>query len=125
MRIDMQDRGGGIEFLFPYATLEPARDLLLQMFMGEKFGRDSIWESHLAREIWVTDVDLEALLDEHSVTLREIMELKVGSVLPLNTRADSRIILRCGDVPMLTGKIGRIGDNLAVEVEDRISAEAE
>lgn len=125
MRIDMQDRGGGIEFLFPYATLEPARELLLQMFMGEKFGRDSIWESHLAREIWVTDLDLEALLDEHSVTLREIMELKVGSVLPLNTRPDSRIILRCGDVPMLTGKIGRIGDNLAVEVEDRITAATE
>ena len=42
-RIDMEDRGGKIETLLPYATLEPVRDLLLQMFMGEKFGRDAIW----------------------------------------------------------------------------------
>ena len=67
LRIDLEDRGGTIEFLIPYATLEPARDLLLQMFMGEKFGRDSIWENHLAREIWVTDVELEAVLEEQTV----------------------------------------------------------
>jgi len=47
MRIDMGDRGGRVEILIPYATLEPVRELLLQMFMGEKFGRDSIWETHL------------------------------------------------------------------------------
>ena len=41
LRIDMEDRGGRIEILIPYATLEPIRELLLQMFMGEKFGRDS------------------------------------------------------------------------------------
>ncbi len=41
LRIDMEDRGGTIELLLPYATIEPIRDVLLQMFMGEKFGRDS------------------------------------------------------------------------------------
>ena len=46
LRIDMEDRGGRLELLLPYATLEPVRELLLQMFMGEKFGRDSIWETH-------------------------------------------------------------------------------
>ena len=56
LRIDMEDRGGRIELMLPYATLEPVRELLLQMFMGEKFGRDSIWETHLANELWNTDV---------------------------------------------------------------------
>ena len=40
LRVDMEDRGGKIELLLPYATLEPVRELLLQQFMGEKFGRD-------------------------------------------------------------------------------------
>ena len=40
LRIDMEDRGGRMELLLPYATLEPVRELLLQQFMGEKFGRD-------------------------------------------------------------------------------------
>jgi len=54
LRIDMEDRGGRIEMLLPYATLEPIRKMLLQQFMGEKFGRDNIWESHLATELWST-----------------------------------------------------------------------
>jgi flagellar motor switch protein FliM len=62
IKIDIDGRGGLLEILTPYATLEPVRDLLLQMFMGEKFGHDSIWETHLARQLLVTAVELEALL---------------------------------------------------------------
>src|SRR5580693_4456009 len=51
LRIDMEDRGGNVELLLPYSTIEPIRDVLLQMFMGEKFGRDPIWEGHLATEV--------------------------------------------------------------------------
>jgi flagellar motor switch protein FliM len=120
MRIDMEDRGGTIEFLIPYATLEPARDLLLQMFMGEKFGRDSIWEGHLAREIWVTDVDLEAVLEEQTVSLNYVAKLEVGSMLKLRSRPDSAVTLRCGSVPMLRGKVGQRGDNLCIQVEEKL-----
>ena len=120
MRIDMDTRGGMIEFLLPYATLEPVRDTLLQMFMGEKFGRDSIWENHLAREMRQTSVTLDAVLDEQSVSLQDVMRLKVGSLLLLNTRPDSEVVLRCGTVPMLSGRMGRHGERLAVRVEQRI-----
>ncbi len=123
MRIDLDDRGGTLEFLLPYATLEPARDLLLQMFMGEKFGRDSIWEGHLSREIWQTEVDLEAVLDEYTIMLGEVMNLKVGDVLHLNTRPDSSIVLRCGHVPLLRARVGKVRHRLAVHVEERIRSE--
>src|SRR6202035_1440812 len=72
LRIDMEDRGGRTELLLPYATLEPIRKLLLQQFMGEKFGRDSIWESHLATELWSTKVDIEAILDEQTMPLNQV-----------------------------------------------------
>src|SRR5437868_10197709 len=52
LRIEMDDRGGKIEILLPYATIEPIREQLLQMYMGEKFGRDPIWADHLATEIF-------------------------------------------------------------------------
>ena len=123
MRIDLDDRGGTVEFLLPYATLEPARDLLLQMFMGEKFGRDSIWEGHLSREIWQTDVELEAVLDEYTIMLGEVMHLKVGDVLHLNARPDSSIVLRCGNVPLLRARVGKVRNRLAVHVEERIRNE--
>ena len=118
LRVDIDDRGGTVEVLIPYATLEPVRDVLLQMFMGEKFGRDSIWEGHLARKMWVTDLGLEAVLDEQTLPLGQVMDLAVGSTLPLNARPDSPVHLRCAGVPLLVGRVGRIGDALAVRIED-------
>src|SRR6266478_8606565 len=84
LRIDMEDRGGRIELLLPYATLEPIRKMLLQQFMGEKFGRDNIWESHLATELWTTQTEVRAVLDEQQVSLRKVLDFKVGDTLLLN-----------------------------------------
>ena len=125
LRVDMEERGGCIEILLPYATLEPVRDLLLQGFMGERFGRDSIWEGHLAREIMTTDVELDAVLDEQVVTLGEALGFKVGTVLDLNATAESEILLRSGHVAMFKGFIGRAGDHLAVRIDHRKSEETD
>jgi len=117
LRIDMEDRGGRLELLIPYATLEPVRELLLQMFMGEKFGRDSIWETHLASELWNTDVHLAAVLDEITLPLEEVLSWRVGSRVLLNVAPDDVIELRCGDVPMFLGRMGRKGGNIAVRID--------
>lgn len=120
LRIDMEDRGGRLELLLPYATLEPVRELLLQMFMGEKFGRDSIWETHLAEELWLTEVQMEAVLDEQVMGLREVLNWKVGSKILLNAQPNSPIDLRCGDVSMFRGRMGRKGPHIAIRVDDKI-----
>ena len=116
LRIDMEDRGGRLEMLIPYATLEPVRELLLQMFMGEKFGRDSIWENHLASQLWQTEVTMSAVLDEVTSSLRDVLNWQVGSRLTLNTRPDGLVGLRCGDVSMFEGRMGRRKGNIAVRI---------
>ena len=70
LRIDMEDRGGELELLLPYATIEPIREVLLQMFMGEKFGRDPIWEGHLATEIGQAEIAVDAVLYEAKLPLQ-------------------------------------------------------
>ncbi len=120
LRIDMEDRGGRMEMLLPYATLEPVRELLLQMFMGEKFGRDSIWETHLANELWLTEIELEAILDQQTMRLSDVFALRPGSQIMLNATPESVVQLRCGDVALYTGRMGRKGDQLAVRIEDRL-----
>jgi len=120
LRVDMEDRGGRLELLLPYATLEPIRELLLQMFMGEKFGRDSIWESHLASELWSTNVDVEAVLEEQVLSLKDVMDLQIGQTLMLSSTPNSPVQLRCGGVPLLTGKMGKVGQQIAIRVEDQL-----
>ena len=124
LQIDMEDRGGCIELLIPYATLEPVRELLLQMFMGDKFGRDSIWETHLAEELWVTKVDLEAVVDRQMMRLAKVFDWKIGSRIMLNATADTLVELVCGDIPMYTGKMGKKGDKIAIKIEDKIDRQA-
>ncbi len=116
LRIDMEDRGGCVEILLPYATIEPIRELLLQNFMGDKFGRDPIWESHLATEIWHAQVEVDAVLFEGRLPLKRIMNLEVGDTLMLDVRPDALVKVRCGDAVLSEGRMGRIGDRVAVKV---------
>ncbi|WP_420348816.1 flagellar motor switch protein FliM [Pelagibius sp.] len=125
LRVDMEDRGGLIELLIPYATLEPVRELLLQMFMGEKFGRDSIWEGHLTAELWQTDISIDAVLDQVEMPLGEVLEWIEGSQLELNCTPNSKIELRCGDVSMFKGRMGRRSGHIAVQVADKIVREGD
>jgi flagellar motor switch protein FliM len=116
LRIDMEDRGGTAELLLPYATIEPIRGVLLQMFMGEKFGRDPIWEGHLATEIAQAEMSVDAVLFEAKLPLRRMMQLQVGDTLPLEIKPDALVSVRCGDVTLSEGRMGRVGDRVSVRV---------
>jgi flagellar motor switch protein FliM len=116
LRIDMEDRGGNVELLIPYATIEPIRNVLLQMFMGEKFGRDPIWEGHLATEIGKAQIAVDAVLYEAEIPLRQLMKLEVGDTLPLDMRPDALVSVRCGAVTLTEGRMGRVGDRVAIRV---------
>lgn len=117
LRVDMEDRGGRMELLLPYATLEPVRELLLQQFMGEKFGRDAIWETHLAEELWNTDIEIEIVLDEQEMRLSDVIALRPGSQIVLNVQPGAPVQLRCGSVPLFDGRVGRRKNRMAVRIE--------
>jgi flagellar motor switch protein FliM len=125
LRVDMGDRGGRVEILIPYATLEPIRELLLQMFMGEKFGRDSIWENHLTHELYKTDIQLQAILGEVTIPLGEMLNWEVGTQVMLPTSLTDELEMRCGHFPMYKGPVGQKQGNIAVRIERYIPPERE
>ncbi len=120
LRVDMDDRGGIIEILLPHATLEPVRDLLMQIFMGERFGQDSVWEKHLGDEVRLANIPVRAVLDEKTVPIRDVIDFKVGSTLLLDCTPNSEVALRCGDVTLTKGKLGRVGDKIAVSLTQAV-----
>jgi flagellar motor switch protein FliM len=116
LRIEMDDRGGKIEILLPYATIEPIREQLLQMFMGEKFGRDATWESHLATEIYSADVEIEAVLHEQDLPLSRMLAMKPGDTVMFERSPNDPVRLRCGDVDLTEAIMGHIGNHVSVRV---------
>lgn len=122
LRVDMEGRGGTIQILLPYATIEPIRDLLLQSFMGEKLGRDPVWEQHFATEIWQADLSVEAVLHETRLPLKDVLALEVGDTLTFEARADTLVTLRCGETVVSEGRIGRVEDRMAIQSRGRCVA---
>jgi flagellar motor switch protein FliM len=118
MRVEMDDRGGNLELVLPYATIEPIRDLLLQMFWGEKFGRDSIWESHLAGELCKMSLNIEAVLDEQVLPLDKVASLRLGDTLMLQAQPNLPVVMRCGRINMFKGHMGRAGNKVAIRVDE-------
>ena len=116
LKFDMEGRGGALHLLLPYATIEPIRELLLESFMGEKLGRDPIWENHLATEVWQADVDVTCVLHETRMPLKRVMKLEIGDTLMFDARPDSTVSLRCGDFVVTEGRIGRVDGKIAVQV---------
>ncbi|VAW23639.1 Flagellar motor switch protein FliM [hydrothermal vent metagenome] len=116
LRIDMDDRGGKVEILLPYATIEPIREQLLQMFMGEKFGRDATWEGHLASEVYAADTEVEAVLQEFDLPLSKVLALEEGETIMFERSPDDPVKLRCGDVHITDAVMGHIGKKISVRV---------
>ncbi len=116
LKVEMEERSGKLDILFPYATLEPIRLLLLQVLMGERFGKDSQWEHMLQQEVANVEVVLEATLKPKQALMSDIIKLKVGSTIVMDDILDDDIILHCCENNMFSGKVGKIGDKIGVEI---------
>lgn len=122
LHIDMDDRSGYLDLIVPYATLEPVRDQLSQQFMGERFGRDSIWESHLMSEILETEVQVSAIFEEKTVPLSTVLNIRPGMQIAFPYQSDTPIpvTLQCGQTPLFEGRLGQMHGKAAVKIERRL-----
>ena len=62
-------------------------------------------------------IQIDAVLDQQVMSLRDVMNFKVGQTLMLNSAPDSPIELKCGGIPLVKGHIGRVGPFVAVKVD--------
>jgi len=75
-----------------------------------------VWEGHLATEIGQASIAVEAVLYESEMPLKQLMSLDVGDTLTLELKPDALVTVRCGDVALTEGRMGRVGDKVAVRV---------
>jgi flagellar motor switch protein FliM len=52
--------------------------------------------------------------------ISQVRSLEVGQTLMLGATPDSKIPLRCRGVPLLTGRMGRVGTSVAVKVDEAV-----
>ncbi|BAI76436.1 flagellar motor switch protein (plasmid) [Azospirillum sp. B510] len=123
--VEVERRTGHIDIVIPYATLEPIRGKLVQMFMGEKFGHDTVWESHLKNELMRSKLELVAVLAETKVPLGEVLAWQKGQSLKLRISPDSTVMVFSKTIPLFAGHMGQRNDNIAVKIDTDLDTKQE
>jgi flagellar motor switch protein FliM len=81
--IEIGNNSGEIHFCIPYATLEPISDVLTSPLQGETLGVDQRWLKFFTQQIQTAEVELVANIGTTTLTLNEVINMKVGDIVPL------------------------------------------
>ena len=94
--------------------LEPIREVLDAGLQSDSDERDSRWVESIRRDVMNASVDLECEIIRRDISLRDIVDLKAGDIIPVNM-PECHVVTANG-VPMFEAKLGKSNDNLAVRV---------
>jgi flagellar motor switch protein FliM len=118
-RIDIGAIGGLVNFCFPYSMIEPIRDLLSNDLQGQPESVDDSWRQLLQQQLKSAEVEAIADLCILPTTLRAVLDMKVGDIIPVNL--NQLIELKVDGVPILQGSYGQFEDQYAIRVENLIN----
>lgn len=115
--VELDGGGGEMHITMPYAMVEPIREILDAGLQSDSDERDDRWVNALREDIMDAKVDLEAEIVTRELTLRDIVELRAGDIIPVNMPTTH--VLTANGVPMFNTQLGRSGENLALKIVHR------
>lgn len=116
--VELDGGGGELHITMPYSMVEPIREVLDAGLQSDTDERDDRWVRALQEDVMEARVDLEADLVRRDVTLRDIVDLREGDIIPITM--PEYTILTANGVPMFKTQLGQLNDNLAMRVLDFI-----
>lgn len=112
--IELDGGGGDFHIALPYSMLEPIRELLDAGVQSDREDTDQRWSAALKDEIMDVEVELEVGLGEVELTLRKIMEMEAGDIIPFDM--PDELVVKTEDLPSFRGKLGQVNDHYGLEV---------
>lgn len=119
--IEIGPVGGDFHVCMPYAMIEPIRDQLYEDMHGDRMEVDERWVNFLSSQVQSTEVKLVADLTQAEVTVRELLEMKIGDVISLDI-PDS-ITAHIEGVPVLECGYGVHNGQYALKVKRFLATE--
>ncbi|KLV05868.1 flagellar motor switch protein FliM [Photobacterium aquae] len=116
--IELDGGGGDFHMVMPYSMVEPIRELLDAGVQSDKMDTDVRWSKALRDEIMDVPVNLRAKLLDVDLTLRDLMELQAGDVIPIDLPESATVFVE--DLPTYRAKMGRAGDNVALKIIEKM-----
>lgn len=116
--IELEGGGGHLHVTFPYSMLEPIRDQLDTGLQSDRMEKDERWTQALREQLKDAEVEVEAELTSTVISLRQLMNLKAGDVLPINV---PKTLELCAEkMPLFRGTLGVSNGNHALQISEVI-----
>ena len=113
--IEMDNGGGSFKIILPYTMIEPIRSLLDKNMEDNKSYSDQRWEILLKEEIKSVEVDMNCILTEIDMSVRELSHLKEGDIIPIDK--PEKIISSIQNIPLIFGTFGESNGKSAFKIE--------
>ena len=115
---------GKLMLAIPYAAVEPAKKALTS---PPRLGgqRDAKFSQALAREIEAVEIEVRVEIGRRSLTLADLVELKAGDIITLNTNEGSPLPVFVQGRPKMTASPRVVGGGMAVEILKAIAQPAQ
>lgn len=118
LKIELDEQVKSLELMLPYKTIEPVKEQMQQVFLGDKFGTDQEWEKMLSETVYDVELPIEAVISNKVTTIEEIAKLKIGDTLVMDHPKDKDVTVRIGPVPLFSGKVGKVENKVAINLKD-------
>jgi flagellar motor switch protein FliM len=113
--VELGSVSGQIHFCMPYSMIEPIRDALTSSLQGEALEVDKRWIRLMTQQIQVAEVELVAVLGNGKASFDDILNMKVGDVIPISV--PEQIQATVDGVPVMDCTYGVFNGQYALKVE--------
>ena len=108
---------------FPYSMVEPIRDLLYSSMQSDQLSSDQRWIVMLRKQLKDAEVEIAAQLASTTVTLGQILKMKVGDIIPISI--PEKITVNVDHIPLMECRYGQQGGQYALKIERFVTLENE
>lgn len=116
LTVELENASGTLSIVIPFATLEPIRQKLISGFQQEVVETDDYWKRMMVRHLEESELHIDVELGRTEITMRQILGLKVGDVIPLQTDSSAEIPIRVEGVERFKGLFGASRGSRAVQI---------
>ncbi|MDQ2078087.1 flagellar motor switch protein FliM [Marinimicrobium sp. ABcell2] len=113
--VELDGGGGDMHITVPYSMIEPIREVLDSGLQSDSDDVDERWVRALREDVLAAKVDLECDVVRRDITLRDIVNLKTGDVIPVEM--PEYHVVTANGVPMFRTHLGQHQGNLALKVK--------
>ena len=114
--VELETAIGSLTICLPYATIEPIRSKLHASFQTERLEVDHVWVSRLKERLMETPVELRVHFGDAKLSGNQILRLKKGDVIMLDTDVDALLDVSMEGVTKFWAVPGTCKGSTAIQI---------